>query len=262
MPVDLDLATSAAIVGAGAAAGFVNSIVGSGTLISFPTLVGIGYVDRIANITNNTGLVPGSFSAAAAQRKELKGQRSRLVRLVPASAIGGTIGALLLFVLPSRYFARIVPFLVLLGVGLVLLGPVIQRRLKARAGVDPVDGDRIERIGPWLQVGVAFAGIYGGYFGAAQGVILMGLMGASIEDSLPRINAVKNVLAGTVNLIAATIFVIHGGVVWAAAGLLAVGATAGGIAGSRFGRRIPPNVLRGVIATVGLIAAARLFANW
>ena len=262
MPVDLDLVTCAVIVGAGAAAGFVNSIVGSGTLISFPTLVGIGYVDRIANITNNTGLVPGSFSAAATQRKELTGQRNRLMRLVPASVIGGTVGALLLFVLPSRYFARIVPFLVLLGVVLVLLGPVIQRRLKARAGADRGVVDRAERISPLLQVGVALAGVYGGYFGAAQGVILMGLMGASIDDSLPRINAVKNVLAGTVNLVAATIFVIHGGVVWAAAGLLAVGSTAGGIAGSRFGRRIPPNLLRRVIAAVGLVAAAHLFANW
>ncbi len=258
MPVDLDLVTGTAIVAAGAAAGFVNSIVGSGTLISFPTLVGIGYADRIANITNNTGLVPGSFSAVAAQRRELAGQRHRLVRLLPASAIGGTTGALLLFLLPSRYFARIVPFLVLVGVALVLLGPLIQRRLKERR--HPHRG--ADRISPWLQLGVALAGVYGGYFGAAQGVILMGLMGASIDDSLPRINAVKNALAGTVNLIAATIFIIHGGVVWAAAGLLAVGAAAGGIAGSRVGRKIPANILRGIIATVGLIAAARLFANW
>lgn len=251
--------TGSAITAAGFAAGFVNSIVGSGTLISFPTLVGVGYASQIANITNNTGLVPGSFSAVAAQRRELTGQRHRLMRLVPASAIGAAVGALLLFALPGRYFSHIVPFLILLGVVLVLIGPTVQRRVRERAGAS---ADTTERISPWLQLGVAAAGIYGGYFGAAQGVILLGLMGTTIDDSLSRINATKNVLAGTVNLVAATIFVVHGNVVWAAAGLLAAGSTAGGITGSRFGRRIKPRVLRIVIAVVGLVAAARLFASW
>jgi uncharacterized protein len=117
-------------------------------------------------------------------------------------------------------------------------------------------------VSPWLQLAVAGAGIYGGYFGAAQGVILMGLMGTTIDDTLPRINAVKNVLAGTVNLIAAAIFIVHGGVVWSAAALLAAGSTAGGITGSKVGRRISPAVLRGVIVVVGVIAAAKLFRDW
>lgn len=260
MPVDLDLARSAAIIAAGCGAGFINSIVGSGTLISFPTLVGVGYAEKIANITNNTGLVPGSFSAVAAQRKELKGQEARLRKLVPASAIGGTTGALLLLLLPSKYFKHIVPFLILVGVALVILGPIIQRRLKERSfarGAEPVS-TRPEHVSPWLWLGVMLAGIYGGYFGAAQGVILLGLMGATLEDSMARINATKNVLGGTVNLIAATVFIVHGGVVWSAAALLALGAIAGGVIGSRVGRRIDPNALRAIIVVVGLIAAGKL----
>jgi uncharacterized protein len=258
--VDLTLLRAVAITAAGCGAGFVNSIVGSGTLISFPTLVGVGYLEKIANITNNTGLVPGSFSAAAAQRKELKGQRTRLLRLVPASAIGGLIGALLLLALPGRYFKRVVPFLILVGVALVVLGPIIQRRVKERAvarGDSTVTAP--EHVSPWLQLGVMLAGIYGGYFGAAQGVILLGLMGTALDDSIARINATKNVLAGTVNFVAATVFVIHGGVVWSAAALLAGGSVVGGVLGSKVGRRIPPNVLRGIIVVVGLTAAAKLF---
>jgi len=261
MAVDLNLVRAAAIIGAGAGAGFINSIVGSGTLISFPTLVGIGYAERIANITNNTGLVPGSFSAVAAQRRELRGQRARLMRLVPASVLGGLTGALALLVLPSRYFKRIVPFLILVGVVLVIIGPIVQRRVKERAlarTVAGADANVHERVSPWLWIAVALAGVYGGYFGAAQGVILLGLMGTALDDSMARINATKNVLAGTVNLIAATVFVIHGGVVWSAAALLAVGSVIGGVLGSKAGRRIEPNVLRAIIVVVGLTAAGKL----
>lgn len=258
MSVDLNLARSAAIMVAGCGAGFINSIVGSGTLISFPTLVGVGYVEKIANITNNTGLVPGSFSAVVSQRQELHGQRSRLTRLVPASAIGGTTGALLLLALPGKYFKRVVPFLILVGVALVILGPIIQRRVKERAATRGAVSNGSERVSPWLVLGVMLAGIYGGYFGAAQGVILLGLMGSSIDDSMARINATKNVLAGTVNLIAATVFIIHGGIVWAAAGLLAVGSFVGGVLGSKAGRRIQPNALRAIVVVVGLTAAGKL----
>ena len=258
MPVDLNLARGAVIIAVGFGAGFVNSIVGSGTLISFPTLVAVGYAERIANITNNVGLVTGSYSAVAAQRRELRGQRARLLRLVPSSAAGATIGALLLFTLPSRYFAHIVPFLILLGVALVLLGPTIQRKVRERA----TPSDRTGPLPGWLLVCVFLAGIYGGYFGAAQGVILLGFMGAAIDDSLVRINATKNVLAGTVNLIASIVFIVHGGVVWPVVGLLAVGSTVGGVTGSRMGRRIQPNLLRRIVAAVGLVAATRLFLSW
>lgn len=259
MAVDLTLLRAVAITAAGCGAGFVNSIVGSGTLISFPTLVGVGYIEKIANITNNTGLVPGSFSAVAAQRRELKGQRTRLLRLVPASALGGLTGALLLLALPSRYFKRIVPFLILVGVALVVLGPIIQSRVRDRAAARGETPSAPAHVSPWLQLGVMLAGIYGGYFGAAQGVILLGLMGTALDDSMARINATKNVLAGTVNLIAATVFIIHGGVVWSAAALLAAGSVVGGVLGSKVGRRIAPNVLRGVIVVVGLTAAGKLF---
>jgi uncharacterized protein len=141
-----------------------------------------------------------------------------------------------------------------------VLGPIIQRRVKERAAAGgDLEAATPERVSPWLQLGVMLAGVYGGYFGAAQGVMLLGLMGAAIDDSIARINATKNVLAGTVNLVAATVFVIHGGVVWSAAALLAGGSVVGGVLGSKVGRRIPPNVLRGIIVVVGLTAAGKLF---
>ena len=150
--VDLTLAKSAVIVLAGGAAGFINSIVGSGTLISFPTLVGLGFAERAANIANGTGLFPGSMSAVAAQRPELAGQRSRLVRLLPASMLGGITGAILLLTLPGSWFKRIVPFLILFGVGLVVAGPTIQRKLRERNGSSTIEGNPgAERIGPFNE---------------------------------------------------------------------------------------------------------------
>ncbi len=257
--VDLTLAKSAVIVLAGGAAGFINSIVGSGTLISFPTLVGLGFAERAANIANGTGLFPGSMSAVAAQRPELAGQRSRLVRLLPASLLGGITGAILLLTLPGSWFKRIVPFLILFGVGLVVAGPTIQRKLRERNGSSTIDGNPgAERIGPFVLVAVYLAGVYGGYFGAAQGIILMGILGVGIRDALPRLNAVKNVLAGTVNGIAAVVFVIKGDILWSVVGLVAVGSIVGGVVGAKVGRKISPTVLRGCIVVIGVVAATRL----
>lgn len=276
--VDLTLAKSALIVLAGGGAGFINSIVGSGTLISFPTLVGLGFAERAANIANGTGLFPGSLSAVAAQRPELVGQRNRLLRLVPASMLGGITGAILLLTLPGSWFKRIVPFLILFGVGLVLAGPPIQRKLRERnatppappappttatvaavAAVNAVNAvNASERVGPLVTGAVFLAGIYGGYFGAAQGIILMGILGVGVRDALPRLNATKNVLAGTVNGIAAVVFVINGDVLWSVVGLVAVGSIVGGLLGARVGRKIAPAVLRGCIVVIGIVAATRL----
>lgn len=276
MAVDITPLRALAIVAAGGGAGFINAIVGSGTLISFPTLVGLGFAERAANIANNIGLFPGSVSASYGYRRELKGQRDRLVRLIPMSMLGSLVGSSALLVLPSRYFKRIVPFLVLLGVALVLFQPrlnrfVAQRRKAsaAAAASAPLSASAAlsgsahpaDQIGVGLQAGVFFAGIYGGYFGAAQGVILMGLMGIALTDDLQRINATKNALATVVNGTAALVFVIRGNVPWAAAGLVAIGSIVGAQIGAHYGRRIPPKVLRGIIVTVGTIVAIKLLLS-
>ncbi len=276
--VELNPASAALVTGAGFVAGFVNSIVGSGTLFSFPTLVGLGYAEQTANIANGTGLFPGSVSAVSAQRQELAGQRGRLIRLVPASAAGAVFGAIALLSLPSSYFGAIVPFLILLGVGLVIVGPTLQRRVRARterlAAQNTNDADSSAGPGstaestaalrttadiePWAYVAVFLTGIYGGYFGAAQGIILIGILGVAINDTMRRLNATKNVLAATANGVSALVFIIKGGVVWWAAAYIALGAIAGGQVGARVGRRISPTLLRALIVIVGVVAAGRL----
>ena len=241
----------AAILLAGLAAGTINTVVGSGTLITFPTLLAFGVPPVTANVSNNVGLVPGTLSGAIGYRKELRGQRSRLVRLASASAIGGTVGAALLLWLPSAAFDAIVPVLIALGVLLVVLGPKISRRVAARA---EARGGLPEHGAAWVWPAVAGAGVYGGYFGAAQGVLLMAILGIGVEDDLQRHNATKNVLSLIVNGVAAVVFIAVADVDWAIAGLIAAGSVVGGQVGARVGRRLPPAVLRGVIVVVGLTA--------
>jgi uncharacterized protein len=204
--------------------------------------------------------VPGSVSATWGYRRELTGQRSRLLRLIPMSMLGGLTGSILLLALPGSYFKRIVPFLVLLGVALVIAQPRVQaavnERRKQRGSVRAGD-----HIGPLLQLGVFLTGIYGGYFGAAQGVILMGLMGIALTDDLQRINATKNALATTVNATAAVVFIVRGDVPWGAAGFVAVGSIIGALIGAHIGRRIPAKVLRGVIVVVGITVATKLLLS-
>lgn len=239
MPVDVTLVKGVVIVGAGVASGFINAIVGSGSLISFPALVGSGFERLTANIANNIGQFPGSLSAVHGFRRELKGQESRIRRFVPASLLGSIIGALLLLRFPGS-FKEVVPILVMVGVVLVLSGPKVQARVKARRAAAAAAGitTATDHINPLAFVGVFLAGIYGGYFGAAQGVILVGVLGMAISDELVRINALKNVLAATVNGIAAVVFIARGyihfpwfksgtGIAWLAAFLIGIGAIAG-----------------------------------
>ncbi len=263
MPVDLTLARVAAIAGAGCAAGCINAIVGSGTLISFPTLVAVGFDKIPANIANTIGLTPGSASAATAQRRELVGQSRRVKRLAPFSIAGAGLGASLVLLLSPKVFQRVVPFLVLVGVVLVAVQPKLQARLRARrATADlPLSGD--EHHGLALRAAVFATGVYGGYFGAGQGVILMGVLGSMIDDALPRLNATKNVLAGFANGTAATIFIVRGAgfggsVPWAAAGIVAASSILGGQLGARVSRRIPARMLRALIIMVGLTVSIRM----
>lgn len=242
-----------AILLAGVAAGTINTVVGSGTLITFPTLLAFGVPPVTANVSNTIGLVPGSLSGAIGYRAELAGQRSRLLRLGAGSLLGGTVGAVLLLWLPPEAFDAIVPVLIGLGILLVLLGPAISRRVAARA---EARGGLPDHGAWWVWPAVAAAGVYGGYFGAAQGVLLMGILGIGVADALQRHNATKNVLALLVNGVAAVVFVLVADVDWAVAGLIAAGSIVGGQLGATVGRRLPPMVLRGVIVVVGLVALA------
>lgn len=246
-----------AVLLAGCAAGTINTIVGSGSLITFPTLVALGYPPLVANVSNNIGLVPGSLSGVIGYRRELAGQRRRLGMLVPSSALGSAVGSGLLLVLPSDVFDRVVVVLIVLALVLVVAQPALSRRLAARRGRSGVPhGD----VSPLLWALVAAAGVYGGYFGAAQGIILVSVLGILVDDGLQRLNAAKNVLALTVNGVAAVVFMATTEIDWAVAGTIALGATVGGQIGARSGRRLDPRVLRAVIVVVGLAAAVRLVA--
>jgi uncharacterized membrane protein YfcA len=238
---------------AGIAAGTINTVVGSGTLITFPVLLGVGLPPVAANVSNTLGLAPGSFVGAWGYRRELAGQGRRSVQLGAASVLGGIVGAVLLQTLPAGAFKAIVPVLIVLALLLVVLGP----RISGWLADSPHTGRT--QVTPVLWVLTLGAGVYGGYFGAAQGVLLMGLLGLLLAESLQRQNALKNVLAGLVNAVAAVVFVISGTQVdWAAAGLIAAGSVVGGLIGARVGRRLPPNVLRGVIVAVGVVAIVKL----
>jgi uncharacterized membrane protein YfcA len=241
----------AAVLLAGVAAGTINTVVGSGTLITFPTLLAFGVPPVTANVSNTIGLVPGSASGAWGYRRELHGQRGRLLRLGSASAIGGVGGAALLLGLPPEAFDTIVPALILLGVVLVVFQPLIARRVADRAARN---GGVHEHGAVWVWVLVMLTGVYGGYFGAAQGVLLMAVLGIGIQDSLQRLNGTKNVLAGLVNGIAALVFIVVADVDWLIVALIAAGSVVGGQVGATVGRRLPPLALRLVIVAVGLVA--------
>ena len=249
---------AALIALAGLGAGTINTIVGSGSLITFPTLILLGYPPVLANVSNNVGLVPGGVSGVVGYRRELAGQRTRLRWLAPASLLGGAIGAVGLLVLPESAFDAIVPVLIVLS----LIGVIVQPRLRERLGAKRDDpAGRSGRPATPLVVGTFLGGIYGGYFGAAQGVLLIALLGIFAADDLQRLNATKNVLALTVNAVAAVVFLVAAEIDWAVAGLIAVGSIVGGQLGATIGRRLPPVLLRAVIVVVGIVAVVRLLTT-
>jgi uncharacterized protein len=241
-----------AIFGAGIAAGTINTVVGSGTLITFPTLLAFGYAPVTANVSNTVGLVPGSVSGAVGYRRELCGQQARAIPLAISSTLGGVTGAVLLLVLPASAFKKIVPVFIGISLVLIVLQPYLTRLLGSRRR------EAHQTAGPAAAVGVFLSGIYGGYFGAAQGILLLAIMGLTLDDELQRINALKVVLAGLVNLVAGIVFVFAAHVAWGAAGLIAAGSILGGVVGARQGRRLPPTALRIVIVAVGVTAIVRL----
>ncbi|MFD7231448.1 sulfite exporter TauE/SafE family protein [Streptomyces sp. NPDC059881] len=246
-----------AIFAAGTAAGTINTIVGSGTLITFPVLLATGLPPVTATVSNGLGLIPGSISGAIGYRAELTGQRRRILRLGTAALIGGLCGAMLLLLLPPTAFETIVPVLVALALVLVVLQPrisaAVQRRRERKGNEDPhPDG------GPLLITSVMLASVYGGYFTAAQGIIYLSLMGMLLHDSLQRLNATKNVLAAIVNSVAAIFFLFVAHFDWTAVLLIAVGSAIGGQIGAKIGRRLSPVVLRTTIVVVGTVAIVQL----
>ncbi|MFE7030528.1 sulfite exporter TauE/SafE family protein [Streptomyces sp. NPDC057621] len=267
-----------AVFAAGMGAGAVNTVVGSGTLITFPVLLATGLSPVTATVSNALGLVPGAISGAFGYRKELRGQRRRILRLSVGALLGGFTGAVLLLALPATAFEKIVPVVVGLALVLVAFQPLITKRLRRRAA-DPSserssaagprgpvaqfpaplkDGPRHRDGGPSLFVGLTLASVYGGYFAAAQGIIYMSLMGVLLDETMQRLTAVKNVLVAVVNTVAATFFLFVADFDWTAVALIAVGSAIGGQLGAAVGRRFSPLVLRVLIVTIGTVALVQL----
>jgi uncharacterized membrane protein YfcA len=243
-----------AILLAGFVAGTMNAIVGSGSLVTFPTLLAFGYPPIVANVSNTVGLVPGSISGAVGYRRELRDQATRIVRLGLVGAAGGLTGALLLLALPADAFEVVVPFLILGACVLVALQP----RLTAAVAARRSDAREHPLL---LLAGVYATGVYGGYFGAAQGVIFIALLGIFLADDIQRLNGLKNAIAAIVNTVAALVFIGLAPIAWQPAALLAIGSTIGGQVGALVARRLPPSALRAVIVVVGTVVALRLLID-
>jgi uncharacterized protein len=237
-----------AVLAAGATAGFVNTIVGSGSLVTFPVLLAVGYPSVTANVSNTVGLVPGGVSGSIGYRRELRGQTRRAVTLGTGTTLGALTGATLLLALPSSVFDAVVPALILLACALMALRP----SPKAAATRSHT---------PAATVAAFLTGIYGGYFGAAQGVIMLAVLRLCFADDLQRLNGLKNVLTGLANAVAALLFIVFAHIAWAAAGLIAVGSVAGAQVGAHVGRRLPEEILRRVVIVVGTVVAVILWVK-
>ena len=247
--------TVALLSGAGLAAGAVNAVAGGGSLLSFPALLAAGYPSVTANVTNTVALFPGYAGSVAGGRPELVGQARRVRSLALVSVVGAIGGAVLLLTTPGEVFTRVVPFLILLACALLLLQPRLSRAVQARAEARGTDHAWV------LQASVLVAAVYGSYFGAGLGVILLGVLGVLLHERLQRVNALKNVLSLTMNAVALVAFGIFGPVAWSAVLVLAIASLAGGYLGVRAARRIPPAVLRAAVVVYGVVVAVLLLVR-
>ncbi|WP_417629451.1 sulfite exporter TauE/SafE family protein [Nonomuraea guangzhouensis] len=243
------------VLAAGVGAGAINTVVGSGTLITFPVLLATGLPPVTATVSNALGLIPGSISGAIGYREELRGQGRRILKLSVGALVGGLTGATLLLALPASAFERIVPVLVAFALVLIVLQPWISKKLRHRERYGDSDG------GLLLFAGLTLASVYGGYFAAAQGIIYVALMGILLDESMRRLTAIKNVLVAVVNTVAAIFFLIAAEFDWTAVVLLAVGSAVGGQIGATAGRRLSPAILRTLIVVVGTVAIAQLMLH-
>ncbi len=240
---------------AAVAAGMVNALAGGGTLITFPMLTAIGIPPVAASVTNTVALSPGYLGATIAQAQDLRGQRRRLLLFIPISVIGGILGGLLLLNTGERVFRSLVPFLILLSAGLLATQSTLRQWVMRRSSQGGAPSSR-----EWLSaVPVGLAAIYGGYFGAGLSVIVLAVLGVVLDDSLTRLNALKQAISFGVNIAAALFFVFSGQVVWPAAFVMAIGALVGGALGGRLAGRIKPDVLRTIVVSVGVIVALIYF---
>jgi uncharacterized protein len=247
------------IILAAMAAGMVNALAGGGTLITFPTLTFIGLPAVSANVTNTVALVPGYLGATFAQAKDLKGQRTRLLFLIPAAVVGGLIGGYLLLNTGEKLFRELVPYLILLASGLLAIQDPLRKWLTRRKAGQPERVVSEKRMAMLAAFPVLLAAIYGGYFGAGLSVIVLAVLGLTIEDNLTRLNALKQFVSFSTNLAAALVFVFSGQVVWLVALVMMVGALAGGAIGGRLAGRIQPSTLRWIVVTIGVTVSIIYF---
>ncbi len=242
-PVELLLIALAAVC-----AGVVNALAGGGTLITFPTLTALGLPAVAANVTNTIALAPGHLGATLAQKRDLAGQRARVVRLVPAALLGGLAGGLLLLYTSERAFRRLVPFLILGASALLAVQEPVRAWLLRRLGQHSRASHEALAVLP-----VFAASVYGGYFGAGLSVIVLAALGLLVDDSLTRLNAAKQAVGFAANAAAAVLFVFSGQVHWTAGLVMAVAAVGGGALGGRLAGRVRPATLRAVVVTIGLL---------
>ena len=248
----MTLATVLLLAAAGFAAGAVNAVAGGGSLISFPALLAAGYPSVPANVTNTVALWPGYAGSVAGSRPELAGQRLRVQALGVTSVAGAVLGAVLLLRTSAEAFRAVVPFLILLACLLLAVQPRLAALVRRLPG-----SDREHRHGV-LHVAALLAAVYGAYFGAGLGVLLLGVLGTFLPDALARVNALKNVLSLVVNTVALVAFALFGPVRWGAALVVAVTSPAGGFLGARLARRIPAALLRALVVAYGVVVAVVL----
>lgn len=231
------------------AAGAVNALAGGGTLITFPALLAIGVPSVAASMTNTVALCPGYFGATLAQAADLRGQEKRLRFLLPAGAMGGILGGLLLANSGERLFSTLVPYLILLASGLLAIQDPLRAWLLRRTKGNGSDG--VSETWAWLPVGLA--SVYGGYFGAGLSVIVLAVLGLTLDDTLTRLNGLKQAISLSVNVAAAIFFLFSGQVIWSLALVMAVGSLLGGVLGGRLASRVKPAVLRWTVVSIGFI---------
>jgi len=238
------------------AGGAVNALAGGGTLITFPMLTAVGIPAIAANVTNTVALCPGYLGATIAQMKDLRGQGTRLLLLIPASVLGGIMGGILLLKTGEHLFRALVPFLILFATGLIAFQDPLRKRIMRRVG-QTTEPAAVR--GVWIVLPVIPAAMYGGYFGAGVSVMVLAVLGLVLDDTLARLNALKQAVAFSINIAAAIFFLFSGQVVWAAAAVMAVGAMIGGVLGGRLAGRISSILLRRIVVTIGVVVSLIYF---
>jgi hypothetical protein len=241
---------------AAVAAGAVNALVGGGTLITFPMLTAVGFPPVAASVTNTVALCPGYLGATIAQMKDLRGQGPRLLLLIPASVLGGIMGGILLLKTGEHLFRALVPFLILFATGLIAFQDPLRKRIVHRVGQTT---EPVAVLSTWIALPIIPAALYGGYFGAGVSVMVLAVLGLVLDDTLARLNALKQAVAFSINIAAAVFFIFSGQVVWLAAAVMAVGAMIGGVLGGRLAGRISSRLLRRIVVTIGVVVSLIYF---